>query len=309
MAMPKQVEQAIREVEELEKQLQAQQAQQEPEAEAEQQIEPAPETAEVEPTLPVEPVAQEVDWQQKYRTLQGMYDADVPRLHTQVKELTQQLHQMQLQMEAKPAPTETREHLVTDADKEAFGEDLIDLQRRIAQEVAGHYDAKLSAYESKIEALERRLLQTGDQVGTMTFEQKLHRAIPDFADIDADPRWIAWLDSISPDIRAPRRLLAEQAYKNGDIEGVVHYVNLFRSTLEPAAKPDKRQSELNRQVAPSRAASGNASVTPQGKQYTMGQWGALYDTVAKLYAKGSGDEAQKLEAELNAAMTQGRVSP
>lgn len=309
MAMPKQVEQAIREVEELEKQLQAQQAQQEPEAEAEQQIEPAPETAEVEPTLPVEPVAQEVDWQQKYRTLQGMYDADVPRLHTQVKELTQQLHQMQLQMEAKPAPTETREHLVTDADKEAFGEDLIDLQRRIAQEVAGHYDAKLSAYESKIEALERRLLQTGDQVGTMTFEQKLHRAIPDFADIDADPRWIAWLDSISPDIRAPRRLLAEQAYKNGDIEGVVHYVNLFRSTLEPAAKPDKRQSELNRQVAPSRAASGNANVTPQGKQYTMGQWGALYDTVAKLYAKGSGDEAQKLEAELNAAMTQGRVSP
>lgn len=306
MALPKQVEQHLRDVEELEKQLQAP-----AETGETAPVEPPPDP--VEPpaaeVTPTQPVAQESeDWQQKYNTLIGKYNAEVPRLHQQLKELAAQLESVQKQVQAPPPIQEAKATpLVTDQDREAFGEDLIDLQRRVAREVAGAYESKLDAYESKIAALEQRLMQTGNQVGEMTFEQRLHRVVPDFDEINGDPRWIAWLDEVDPILRAPRRTIAQQAYANGDVEGVAHYVNLFRG-VSAAPQRDVRKAELERQVAPTRASSGTAQVAQQGKTYSMQQWNKLFDQAAMMKAQGKSDEGNKLEAELTAAMTQGRVT-
>jgi hypothetical protein len=300
MALPKQVEQEIAAIEALEKQMQAPATSEEtPEVEQPSAVEPV--AAEVEPTQVVEPVAPEVDWEHKYRTLAGKFDAEVPRLHAQVRELTEQIRSLQ---STPPEPAKIQEptgsRLVTDHDRESFGDDLIDLQRRVAQEVAGKY-------EQQIAALEQRLMQTGNQVGEMTFEQKLHRAVPDFEAINADPRWVAWLDEFSPELRGPRRTVAQQAYANGDIDGVLHYVNLFRAQTQPK-KPDTRKSELERQVAPTRnAASGNAAA-PQGKTYSYAGWQTALSQVDALVARGKYVEAQQLEAELTAAVQQGRVT-
>ncbi len=118
MALPRQVEAQLRELEALEKQLAEGQnpAPAEPEptpAEPPQDPQPAPtETKPVEPTpTPTEPVVAEEKWEQKYKTLKGMYDAEVPRLHSQVKELTQRMDALQKaaeapKPEAKPAVAE-----------------------------------------------------------------------------------------------------------------------------------------------------------------------------------------------------------
>lgn len=308
MAMPKQVELVSKELDELEQQMKAPAVDGETE-EAHDQPDTTP-IAEVTPTQPVEQVVPDDTWEQKYRTLEGKYSSEVPRLHAQVKELMGNVQLLQQQLAARPGEIEEPEandRLVTDRDREAFGEDLIDLQRRVAQEVAGKYDAKLQAYETKIALLEQRLMQTGNQVGEMTFEQKLHRAVPDFDAINTDPRWIAWLNEFSPEIRGPRIRLAEQAYNAGDVEGVKHYVDLFRRTIE-TPKADTRKTELERQVAPTRNASNGNAVAPQGKTYSMPDWNRAFDRVAVLVSKGRFEEAQKLEAELSEAMQQGRVT-
>ena len=99
MALPRQVRAKIDEVEKLEKQLKGEPAPEpevveapevdepevpeaEPVAEEPQKPEPKPEQAEPKKS-------DEADvWKQKYKTLQGMYDKEVPALHSQVKDLT-----------------------------------------------------------------------------------------------------------------------------------------------------------------------------------------------------------------------------
>ena len=59
----------------------------------------------------------------------------------------------------KEEPTKPKEKvsLVTDADREEFGEDLLNVQRKVAQEVAQDYEEKLEQQNAVIKALQEKL--------------------------------------------------------------------------------------------------------------------------------------------------------
>lgn len=315
MALPKQVEQQLKELEQLEKQLQA------PEPAPEPPEEPVGQTEEVkEPEPQQQPEAKEVPqptaspvseeaWEHKYHRLQGKYDAEVPRLHAQVKELQAYVDKLRQDVETKPVqPTETkREKLVTDADVEAFGADLIEVQRKVAREVAMEYKSEIDELKARNEELLKKIQQTGTQIGEITFEQRLAVLVPDFPQINADPKWVAWLDEFDPLIRAPRRSIAQQAFNTGDAEGVAHYVKLFKETSgEPTA--DTRQAEVQRQVQPTRSATSQAPVSQKGKMYTTRDVEKMFQKITQLNVSQKYDEAKKLEAEIDAAYMEGRVT-
>jgi hypothetical protein len=231
MALPRQVEEQLKELEAIEKQLS--------DAQNPKPQEPAPEPTEpekveqqpeVKPEKSVEPEVPEETWQQKYRTLKGMYDAEVPRLHSQVKELSLRMEQIQREMATpkQEAKSATKEKLVTDADVQAFGEDLIEVQRKVAREVASEFRDELDTMRAENNKLREQLTATGNQVSEASFEQRLHRLVPDFQDINADPKWMAWLDEIDPFLRAPRKTVAQEAFNRGNAEGVapVSYTHL-----------------------------------------------------------------------------------
>lgn len=316
MALPKQVEQEMKEVEALEKQLVGapeETGEAEPEqgtttAEPETQNKPEP----VQQAAPTEPKAAEVPeetWQQKYRTLQGMYDAEVPRLHSQLKEMQSQIEALKKKPEpAKEVePEPKRKKLVTDADVESFGQDLIDLQKRVAREVAMEFEESLDALKAKNTELEKLLAHTGSQIGSTAFETKLHRMVPDFDSINADPKWVAWLDEYDPIVRGPRRMVAQDAFSRGDAEAVADYVKLFRSTTAPAAAPQKNQ-ELERQVQPTRAANSATPTSQKGKVYSTKEIEKMFEKVTRYSMDQKLDEARKLEAEIDAAYLEGRVT-
>ena len=164
MALPKQVQKQLDEVEELEKQLEAQgeEVEEKPEVKKKKTSKKAKaEDTEVEVTddEPIEePVAVEAtpaddyieevseSFKQKYATLRGKYDAEVPRLHQQVKELTDQMNAIREEAQAaKKAEAEKPKEkvsYVTDADREEYGDDLIDFQRRVAKEVSQDYEER-----------------------------------------------------------------------------------------------------------------------------------------------------------------------
>lgn len=308
MALPKQVVAQMAEIEAIEAAMVA------PAEPAVNTDSAPPETVTPEPVVEVvssqpEP-PKEPDWQQKYRVLAGKYDAELPRLHTQVKELSAKLDQAMsklTEVQAAPAKEAQAERLVNDQDVETYGQDLIDLQRRVAREVASEFQGKLNTLAEENKALREQVNQTGSQVGTMSFEQSLNRALPDFDAINADPLWISWLDEVDPLIRAPRRSVAQEAFETGDVAAIVHYVNLFRQNAAPV-KEDKRQAELERQVAPNRSAANSATTSQQGKHYTTAQVEQLFSKVRDLNIRGQMDDAAKLEAEITAAYTEGRVT-
>jgi hypothetical protein len=318
MALPRQVEAQLRELEALEKQLAEGQnpAPADPDPQpAEPPQDPQPQPAEptpVEPTpTPTEPVVAEEKWEQKYKTLKGMYDAEVPRLHADLRELKAQVDSLRKASETKPvepakpaAPTK----LVTDADVEAFGQDLIEVQRKVAREVASEFRGELDAMRAENEKLREQLTSTGTQVSEASFEQRLYRMVPDFETVNADPKWIAWLNEVDPLLRAPRSSVAQQAFNRGDAEGVAHYVAMFKQTITPVEQKADKTEELERQLQPNRGATSAPTASPKGKVYTNADIEKMFRKAADLGTKGQTDAAKKLEAEIDAAFMEGRVT-
>lgn len=317
MALPKQVEQDLADIAEYEKSLAepAVAAQTAPEPITAEPVAPVVDVAPVEPEVPSSPAVDvrphdpEETWEQRYRTLKGMFESQVPTLHAKNKELENSMRVMTAEFEKlKTAPVPAvGEKFVTDQDEESFGKDLIDLQRRVAKESLTPLQAKLDHLERENVALRDMAGKTGSQVATFSFENQLQASIPDFTQTNTDPRWFAWLDTVDPILRAPRRSAAQAAYANGDVEGVAHYMALFRQEAGAARKPDTRQAELQSQVAPSRSAASAAPAQATERTYTSKEWDTLFDKVAALNRQGKTDEASKLETELSNAYTAGRV--
>ncbi len=318
MALPKQVEAQLRELEALEKQLNDAQnpAPADPSpnpAEPPQDPQPAPaEPKPVEPTpTPTEPVVAEEKWEQKYKTLKGMYDAEVPRLHADLRDLKAQVDALRKAAETKPvepAKPAVAEKLVTDADVEAFGSDLIEVQRKVAREVAAEFRGELDAMRAENEKLREQLNNTGTQVSEASFEQRLYRLVPDFETVNADPKWIAWLNEVDPLLRAPRATVAQQAFNRGDAEGVAHYVAMFKKSVAPVEPTADKTTELELQIQPNRSATSTPPASQKGKIYTNADIEKMFRKATDLGVKGRVEEAKKLEAEIDAAFMEGRVT-
>lgn len=317
MALPKQVEAQLKEVEEIEKQLRGETPEPTPEESTEaqpaqptsEQPQPAEPKPEVKPEAPVTETPEET-WQQKYRTLKGMYDAEVPRLHAQVKDLTKRLDAIQnAKPEPKPEPKAPLK-LVTDAEVREFGADLIEVQRKVAQEVAQEFKNDIDNLKTENQKLREQLDSTGAQISESSFDQQLHRLVPHFDDVNRDPRWISWLNEIDPILRGPRMAVAQQAYNTGDAQAVADYVKLFEATLAATTKSDasdKRKQEQELQVQPTKNNS-QSNTQAAAKVYTNAQIEGMFKRVTELHTRGDSAAATKLEAEIDAAFRDGRVT-
>lgn len=302
MALPRNVAIATNDLAELEAQLTAPVA---PEEDLPEQpdapTDPAPEQPE-----PQEPVAPpdvpatdpEEKWESRYRHLQGKFDAEVPRLHAQVKEL----HAILAQRHEPQAPPQQAEpeRYVTDEDVANYGDDYIDVHRRITLDTVRDLKTELATLKAQLE-------RTGEQVDTVSFETKLAQAVPDFDTINANPEWVGWLNEVDPILRGPRRLVAQAAYARGDVEAVKAYVDLWKQIhTQPAADPKAdRQQELRRQVQPSRTTA--SAPANSAKLYSMAQATEVFDKMQRLVAQGRIEEANRLDAEISAAYNEGRV--
>ena len=316
MALPKQVQAQIAEIEEYEKSLEAQHEplpeELDTEADFVADIEASPEPDEVRPADTSPTDVEEETFKQKYKTLTGKYDAEVPRLHQQVREMTEVTKQLQDELKAlKVEPTKSKEKvsLVTDADRAEFGEELLDVQRRVAQEVSQEYEGRLEQQDAVIKNLQEELAKTGSQVGEVGFSQRLNQAIPDFPQIDNDERWVAWLNEHDPMLRGPRRVQAQQAFDAGDVEAIAHYVSMWKKTLAAQTEAKPHQAELEKQVAPNRSANSvrTQSASQNSKVYSPKDADRAWNKVRTLNTRGQYAEADKLEADLTAAYMEGRV--
>lgn len=342
MPLPKQVQKQAAEIEQLEQQLYADTTPEKPTAkvvspEAEQSADSTVATEELsdtsleasEPTQGeevVEDAGEVADtsdedgkvWKQKYKTLQGMYDAEVPRLHQQVKTLTGELSSLketvetaskQVEQAKEEAEYERLKNLVTDKDREEFGDDLIEVQRKVAREETAELFKQLESVREENEQLRSSMEQTGQRVSQTSFEQKLNAAVPDFAQINTDPSWIKWLDEHDQFLRAPRRVVAEKAYADGDVDAVAHFVTLFKDSQQGAEPAEQSVTEeIATQIQPSKSASSSSTKSSNGAVYTNDQVRNMFIKVTKLNQTGKLEEARKLEAEIDLAYTQGRVA-
>jgi hypothetical protein len=264
---------------------------------------------------------------QKYRTLQGMYNAEVPRLHQQNRELmgrVQQLEQLlstlTTQAAATPALPKSTERLVSDKDVEEYGESL-DVMRKVSREEYIPMIQKIAQLEQTLSALQgnvvpqvQNLVQRQAATTEQQFWAQLSNTVPNWKQINDDPDFQTWLLQADPLTGISRQTILEDAQRNFDVYRIASFFKLWQDYSGQATVAQNSQrggsaTELEKQVAPGRGRSGNAAATADasGKTYTPMDIRNFFESVRQGKYKGREQERSRIERDIFAAQREGRI--
>lgn len=260
-----------------------------------------------------QPEVPEEKWAHKYHTLKGMYDAEVPRLHSQVREMQTQIQQLiadKAAVEAtKVEQKQVVESLITEQDKEAFGPDLIDLIERATESKVGTLREREAQLVQEIKELkgqlgsvsERQVVSDKDR-----FLAGLGQQVSDWEALNVDQGFLAWLQQVDPVYGIPRQAALANAYEILDVNRVANIFKAYKQTLPQTPAPSKAKQELQRQVAPTRTRSTTTpSDNVNDKIFTNQDIEQFYND----WRRGFYDEqeAADMEKQIHTAIAEGRI--
>lgn len=323
MSLPKQVQKQADEVEAIEKVL----YEQDPIGEAEapetppEQVEEQPAPEPVEPAVEPEAAKPEVSpeeeetWQKRYKTLDGKYRAEVPRLFAEIRELKEKLNGAEAQIDTLKRPQaqpEPQQKLVTDEDVETFGSDLVDLIDRKAREVAtsmvGSETAELKAENSRLREQLTGVSERQSSNDRRSFFAELERLVPDYEAVNVDDGFIGWLSEVDSLSGMARQDYLNNAYASFDVHRTAALFNTYKQLTAPAPTPPQRERSLERQVAPGTSkASTPAPANTTTKIWRAGEVEQFYREVSQGKFKGNEVEMVRIEAEIDSAVAEGRI--
>ena len=260
-----------------------------------------------------QPEVPEEKWAHKYHTLKGMYDAEVPRLHSQMREMQTQIQQLiadKAAIEAtKVEQNQVVESLITEQDKEAFGPDLIDLIERATE-------SKVSTLRSREADLMAEIKELKGQLGNVTERQVisdkdrflvgLGQQVPDWETLNVDQGFLGWLQQVDPVYGVPRQAALSNAYESLDVTRVANIFKAYKQTLPQTPAPSRAKQELQRQVAPTRTRSTTTPADGVNERIFTNQ------DIEQFYTdwrRGFYDEqeAAEMEKQIHTAIAEGRI--
>lgn len=274
---------------------------------------------------PVEPQVQPDSWEQKYRVLNGKYNAEVPRMAEVIREQKAKLEELQQTVaqiqQAAPAaaPQAPNYSFVTAEENEDYGADLLEVAARKAKE---QYLPLIEQLQTKIAQLEgtwqqgNKRVEAVEQVTMQTardrFFSQLDSTLPTWEALNTDPSFLNWLDSTDDLTGVPRRELFNRAYGALDSGRVAKFFSMYsrEAGLDKAEAPRSNTMKptvpLDQLQAPGKP---RAEAPNQGKKtISRTEIAAFYDKVRKGFYKGREADASRFEQEIFAAQSEGRVS-
>lgn len=264
---------------------------------------------------------------QKYRTLQGMYNAEVPRLHQQNREMNQRVQQMEQLLAslsaqqsapaAASAPPQA-ERLVSDKDVEEYGES-IDMMRKVSREEVNLVAQRLGQIEQMLQQMQtnvvpqvQNLAHRQQMSAEQTFWADLTAVVPNFRDINGNPEFQSWLLAADPLTGITRQTYLDAAQRELDARRVA---NFFRAWLEITGQATVAQStgrvptsELEKQVAPGRTKSTGTPQSNKAKTYSPQDIQKFFDDVRSGKYKGREQDRDRTERDIFAAQRENRIT-
>ena len=280
---------------------------------------------------PVQPVTQPVSdtFEQKYKTLQGMYNKEVPALRAEVQNLTNLLATLQqapVRAPAAPAPAtpnapNSRAKAVSDSDVEQYG-DAIEVMKRAARDEAQElFQGEIDALRATINKLTNKfdkelvpavnsVVTTQAQYSDQEFWRDLSGVVPNWREINENEDFHTWLLELDQLSGFSRQTSLEDAHRKLDVNRVAAFFTTWigqNQAPTPANPGRTASSELNAMVAPGRSKSPAGNNQPADQVITREQVSKFYNDVASGKYRGRDDEKKKMEASIFAATREGRL--
>ena len=260
---------------------------------------------------------------QKYKTLQGMYNAEVPRLHQQNRDMQSRVQQMEQLLASISAqqdnkPQQTIEKLVSDKDVEEYGESL-DVMRKVSREEIVPMTQRLAHIESLIQQMQTNVIpqvQAVAQRQAMSSEQafwsELTAEQSNWREINDNQAFQTWLLDTDPLTGISRQTYLDDAQRSLDARRVASFFRTWLDTTGQAnvAQTNKStyQSELEKQVAPGRSKNSGAPTSNKSKVYTPDDIRSFFDDVRSGKFKGREPERDRIERDIFAAQRENRIT-
>lgn len=233
-----------------------------------------------------EPIEQPEDWEHKYRTLQGKYNAEIGRLQKANAELEAKVAVLEKLIQSQPVSQQPQPPAELPEELKNLKETLPDLYEALVK----HFVTKseISELESKITSK----VQTSTQ---RNFFAELNRLVPDWQEINVNAEFLEWLKQKEPFSRKTLHELMLEAYNDSDAEAVARFFIEFKNR-----RPTPAQGDL---APPRRQGVGGSGVSPRLIKR---------EDIVKFYkdaalGKYSPERKAQLEKEILSAIQENRV--
>lgn len=268
------------------------------------------------------------EWRHRFLSMQGRFQAkvrEVAGMEEQMSQLGRELVATQNLLQQQQAPTQEQirarggDHgnLITEADREAYGDELIDLARRAARE-------SVTPELEQLRAQNQQLTQRVQSTGKRELFQQLDAQLPNWRKINTSVQFKSWLRLPNVYTGTLRGKVLEDAVAGAQAPKVIALFREFlaeaNATGMQAPAPQLEQQEhqpapraaavdLETLAAPGRArpASGDTQVPSEKPIYTRAQISKFYDDSRKGLYAGREAEYRATEADFNAAQREGRI--
>ena len=264
------------------------------------------------------PPEKDANWEHRYLAMKGRYDASqktIGEMQEQMTQLGNELLQVQRTVTQTRQPPPPPKSYLTEQDVQNYGTDLVDFTRRAAADALAPTLAQIEQQNADLRERLAREARRG-------LDQRVELAIPNYREIDRDPRWHKWLLGVDVLSGRVRQTFLNEAISAADAPRVISF---FRGFLheeqatghlepapysQPAAPPREPAVSLASLAAPGRArpaTGGDASVPPDKPIYSRAQIARLYSDHRKGAYVGRETEWARQDADIIAAGREGRI--
>lgn len=281
------------------------------------------------------------DFEQRYKVLQGKYTAETRRQRDEISELRKQIDKMQellagLSPKAEAAPLPEPVRLIQDREVEEYGPELLDAAWRFTMQ---HLEPRLKQFEDRLAGMGSKISEASTaanaarnssvQSAREAMFEKLGVAVKDWRTLNDDPDFLEWLQKEDVFSGVTRQTLLTKAFERNDAPRVINFFHAFKAetTDTEHASGDENAAGVSpgapaktlpagrgtpavdpaTLVAPGRGRAAPRTGTQQQIVWTPDSIAAFYRDVRKGAYRDKEDTRTRLEADIFAAQTAGRL--
>jgi hypothetical protein len=253
--------------------------------------------------------------------LQGKYNSEISRMTGIVQALQDENNRMLRRLEearsAPPAQTTAPQAqantVVTQKEREEYGEELISLMERIAGARSGAEIQRLNAELNQLRGAVSQTVQVAQKSATDAIYEALNKFDPRWEITNVSQEFLDWLEVPDTITGIVRKNALSNAFQTGNATRVVAIFKAFKedSYRGSGHSANQGQPQVNRNdlIAPGqpRGGSGEAPNGTSGKIWSEQEIDDFYSRVQR--KRISDDERKATEADIHKAMIEGRIQP
>lgn len=245
---------------------------------------------------------------QRWQVLQGMVnkkDQEIENMRTLLAQLSQKKDEAPTTQAQSPAT-------VSAQDVDDFGQDLIDLITKISRNTAAALLAQEAGkIESQVSELKKSVTGLGESTARTAaemFDEALTRRVPNWRQVNVDPGFLLWTDTVDDFTGVKLVDLLQDAYTRMDLPRTAKFFERFLEGKAPAAPAElTKTADVTKLVTPSKSRTAAPNTTaPETKVWTQADIAKLYSD--RRTGKITKEESDKQEADLYAAMRENRIA-